>query len=228
MMPKTGTLHRLAQLSSPELGLIERWLQRRRAATLTRLCSDTILCILDMLPMQDKISLIRALHENVDVARTTERLRHQSALCNVLLVEMAMRHIIRCIHEVSDNILYCVPGCFTEYFNYIFCDWTPFTSKRVLSCAMVYWDAAPPHARVVVNELTLRRFVTYALWAGKCTVRLTAHTSVDSQMYDVFNVMRTRVDGKIVGLAIVPLNIRTVHMLADTEWVALSKLRMRE
>lgn len=218
-----GLLDLLYTLSPSQLRTVRKVLLERNRPSISQLSDDIHACISEHMSPDDRVSFLRALYET-PCRRTSATLVARAPSVSLILIHsIATQRLVKAIHEMADRILYTIPRYFTMYRTHVFCDWTPFSSRRPWSCAevRVLWNMRAPHARVDIHRKNVERIVTDSIRAHRHAVRLTAHVETDTRPEAAWSSTMIRLKGRARRLCATPVHVRATELFSDVDWVDL-------
>jgi hypothetical protein len=186
--------------------------------SLIALDNDVLALICAKLCPADRLSFLQALAP-AGIERSSLRayLRRHPALATTFCLERGCHTLCACVHQLSDALLYML-----QIFNSVrrsdsivavTCDWSPFKSHVADVVATMHWDAAPPHARVVVNQAEVRRLVVHHLSQHLPVLRLATYNTVTHLERGV----TVKVGKSRLRFGELPFHVTEVNLFAEME-----------
>lgn len=186
--------------------------ERFQNGSLAVLDDDAMTSILTFLKPADRISLIQAARENTEDGSSNL----SAPFAAQLIFDTAYGETITSLHALSDVIHYLVPSCCNLGF-YVFIDWSPFGSMAAREVAVIHWSEAPPHARIDIYDLRLKRKLRSILARGSGCMRVTVHVASDRQGPAQARCVKLR--NRPTEVPLEPIQTRMIHMLPKSEWI---------
>ena len=212
----------VGRLSASEQAKLCAKLRATQPCLLRQLNDDVLSHILIFLMPPDRMNLLTALFRSYDTESTRRLMLGRSIMSAHLLAEVALQSLVSGVYFIANRILYTIRGSHVK--TYVFCNWTPFCRRpKAYSrmCAVVYWSAVYPHARVDFDEDMLRCIAVYELRRYNIVIRLTAHTETGQNAPDCF---RVRVGRKGLVLRTPPLHHHVVDMFSMCKWASCTNI----